>query len=206
MVALLFIQCKTMWIACMLTVLQGYTSFLAESPVLLHCCLVILVIFINGTSVHGLWLVAEHGQQTVVSAQEKFSDKEELLLGDSQEAVICFLLNHFLCLPFFFLSFIRLFYHVAEFGITSKNAALWVWLFGLVWFFLFCFFFGPCLSISSMLCWSWCLAVLLAASEAASNHEDPAVCVNFVKVSADWHFHTCNRGKLCSRQRFIYSF
>lgn len=48
--------------------------------------------------------------------------------------------------------------------------------------------------------------MLCAVSETASNHKDPAVCVNFIKVLADWHFHTSNRGKLCSRWSFIYSF
>lgn len=180
---------------CMLTVLQGYTSFLAGSPLLLRCCLIILVVLSRGTLTRGVWLETVH-RQTVGLAQTRSSDKEELLPGEPQEMIICFLFNHFLCLPFLFPSSISSFCTIQH---RLKNAALCKTggVFGL---FLF-------LSMSfPLLCWSWCLAVLCAMSETASNHKDPAVHVNFIKVLADWHFLTCNRGKLCSRWSFIYSF
>lgn len=122
----------------MLTVLQGYTSFLAESPMLLHCSLTILVMFSSGTLTCSVWLVTEHGQM-VVSAQKKSSDKEELLLGESQEEVICFLLNYFLCLLFLFLLYFLFLQNLAS---PQKRSTLCKAV------FLFCFFFGTCLPVS----------------------------------------------------------
>lgn len=136
----------------------------------------------SGTLIPCVWLVTEH-RQTVGLAQTKSSDKEELLPGESQEKMICFFFNHFLCLLFLFSPLFPLF---VLFCIASKMQHS-----VRLGFFWFCFCFCLCLPISPLLCWSWCLAVLCAVSETASGHKDPAVCVNFIKVLADWHFHTC---------------
>lgn len=48
--------------------------------------------------------------------------------------------------------------------------------------------------------------MLCAISETASNHKDPAVCVNFIKVLADWHFPTCSKASCVPGGVFICSF
>lgn len=179
------------------TVLQGYTSLLAESPVLLHHSLMTSV-FSSGTLICHVWLVTEHGQM-MVSAQKKSPDKEELLFGESQKEIICFLLNHFLCLLFLFF-FPPNFFLLQNSASPQKYSTLCKAVLCSV------SFLGRVFLFSLLLCWSQCPAVLCAVSEAASNGKDPAVCVNFVKVLAGWHFHTCNRSKLCCRVSFSYYF
>lgn len=126
---------------CMLTVLQGYTSFLAGSP-LLPRCLIISVVLSSGTLTPSGWLVTVHRQMGL--AQTRSPDQEELLLGESQEMIISFLFNHLLCLLFLFFPLFPLF---AQFNIASKmQHSVRLGGGGLSGFFLVCFFFCLCLS------------------------------------------------------------